>query len=115
MKPPVTGLLCEPSMAITLPCWTVTDSVHASGQSSGQAESTTEAGPPSGPVRCRELAGELMFVRYHLNCRAEMTRGSAGHPARTRHERFILHADVGSVLASDSSVDRGRTSRSSTM
>src|SRR6188508_404266 len=45
MNPLVTGFLCDPSSATTLPCCTVTASVHASGQSSGHAVSTIVAGP----------------------------------------------------------------------
>jgi NADH dehydrogenase len=38
----------------------VTARLQASGQSSGQAESTTEAGPPSGTLRSREPTGVLI-------------------------------------------------------
>src|SRR6476469_1940794 len=46
MKPLVTGFFDEPSMLMTLPCCTVTARLQASGQSSGHAVSTTDAGPP---------------------------------------------------------------------
>src|SRR6185295_1706693 len=46
MNPSVTGFLCDPSISITRPRWTVTVKLHASGQSSGHAVSTAEDGPP---------------------------------------------------------------------
>src|SRR5262249_56462235 len=63
MNPFVTGCRLEPSILMILPCCTVTDRLHASGQSSGHAESTTEAGPPrmgSGVVERLPFVGVAM-------------------------------------------------------
>ena len=43
----MTGFLRDPSILMTLPICTVTARLHASGQSSGHAVSTTDVGPPS--------------------------------------------------------------------
>src|SRR5438132_1261686 len=53
MKPSVTGFLCDPSMLIARPLSTVTTRLQASGQSSGQAVSTTAVDPPGTPLRER--------------------------------------------------------------
>ena len=47
MKPSVTGLRWEPSIVRTLPFCTETERLQESGQSSGQAVSTTDTGPLS--------------------------------------------------------------------
>jgi hypothetical protein len=46
MKPWVTGFFRDPSMLMMRPRCTVTARLQASGQSSGQAVSTTANGPP---------------------------------------------------------------------
>src|SRR5262245_35400507 len=63
MYPPVTGFFCEPSMLMTFPRWTVTARLQASGQSRGQAVSTTVAGPPrTGSAIHRTIA--FLCVRW---------------------------------------------------
>src|SRR4030095_14312632 len=60
MNPSVTGFLCDPSISTTRPRWTVTVRLHASGQASGQAVSTAEAGPPR--TGSRTLSGEDIVI-----------------------------------------------------
>src|SRR3954471_13524380 len=66
MNPSVTGFLRDPSIVTILPWWTVTESEQASGQSSGQALSSTDAGPPRGAFRTSDWTGTGMAVRYQI-------------------------------------------------
>src|SRR5262249_47383179 len=63
-------LVRPPSILTSLPRWTVTARLQASGQSSGHAVSTTVAGPPS------FASDEDIVVRYHLR---ELTMQSNQH------------------------------------
>src|SRR3954466_3674379 len=68
MKPSVTGFLREPSILMILPFFTVTARLHASGQSSGHAVSTTTVEPEnpsadSDSDSWEDLLGSVIAVR----------------------------------------------------
>jgi NADH dehydrogenase len=75
MYPPVTGFFCDPSSDTAFPFWTVIESEHASGQSSGQAVSTTVVILPVAVSAVRPAFGGVATrVSYHAGAVADVPR-----------------------------------------
>ena len=75
MYPPVTGFFCDPSSVTALPFWTMIESEHASGQSSGQAVSTTVVILPVAVSAGRPgFEGVATRVSYHAGAVTDVPR-----------------------------------------